>query len=69
MSKRADGDTSWHREQIRKACRGLFAAEGTVEEALDAVLQAAQREFGVRVIFTAPALMRIDGCEYRWPDA
>jgi hypothetical protein len=33
MSKRAPDDTSWHREQISKACRGVFAAEGTVEEA------------------------------------
>jgi hypothetical protein len=60
---------SKHHEQITKACRQLFAAEGTVEEALDAVLEAARREYGWTVVIHRPAELRIDGCEYRWPDA
>src|SRR6516164_6371193 len=35
--------TDWHCEQISKACRALFAAEGTVEEALSVVLEAARK--------------------------
>ena len=69
MSRRPPGDNSYHCEQIAKACRALFQREGTVEEALDAVLQAAKHEYGWRIIVHHPAEFRIDGYEYRWPDA
>jgi len=61
-------NTSRHREQISKACRALFVAEGTVEEALSVVLETARREFGWHVVVVHPAQMRIDGCPYQWPE-
>jgi hypothetical protein len=64
-----DDGTAWHREQIAKAARCLFAADGTIEQALDSVLQAARHEFGCTVIITRPAVLHIDGYSYRWPDA
>jgi hypothetical protein len=58
---------SWHRAEIVKACRGLFECGGVLEDALDCAVLAAQHEFAARVVFTAPAQMRVDGFEYRWP--
>jgi hypothetical protein len=57
------------RRYVVVACSGNVVEVGFIEEALDCVMLAAEHEFGVRVIFVAPALMRIDGFEYRWPDA
>ena len=55
--------------QIQKAARGLFAANGVIEQALDAVIFAAVKEFGCRIVFSAPARIVIDGCKYEWPTA
>jgi hypothetical protein len=57
----------WHREQVIKAVRYFFECGATVEEGLDAVMEAARREFGTRVIIRRPCEMRIDGYDYRWP--
>jgi hypothetical protein len=62
-------DTAWHTVQVIKATRGLLAAEGTIEEALDAVMLAARHEFGCTVIVTTPARLRIDGHDWSWPEA
>jgi hypothetical protein len=70
MSKRHPGTPALQpRERLIAAARGVFAAEGTVEEALSAVLVAAEQSFSCRIIFDAPAQLRIDGFSYRWPDA
>jgi len=58
----------WHTAQLVLAARKMLDAGGTIEDALDAVIEAAKRQFGVRVIFTAPAEIRIDGFSYRWPE-
>ena len=59
----------WHRLQIIKAARRLFAdGDGTIEEALDAVVQAARQEFGCVVLITKPMHMRVDGYEYQYPE-
>jgi hypothetical protein len=68
MSKRPPDDYSWHREQIARTARRMFEQGGTVEDALDAVLQAAKREYGWTVVITSPAVLRIDGYDWRWPD-
>jgi hypothetical protein len=67
MSRRRRDDTRWHQEQVRKACRALFAAEGTVEEALSAVLEAARREYGWHITIHHPCELVIDGYPYQWP--
>jgi hypothetical protein len=64
-NKPAD-DTAWHVLQ-QKAARGLFAADGVIEDALDAVICAAVKEFGCRVVFTASARLIVDGAKYEWP--
>lgn len=66
VNKLADG-TAWHVLQIQKAARALFAADGVIEQALDAVICAAVKEFGCRVVFTAPARLIVDGAKYEWP--
>jgi hypothetical protein len=33
------------------------------------LLEAARREYGWRVVVTTPAVLRIDGHDWRWPDA
>jgi len=59
----------WHRLQIIKACRRLFCdADGVIEDALSAVLEAARQEFGCVIIITTPAIMRVDGHSYTWPE-
>jgi hypothetical protein len=58
----------WHRQRIAQACRGMFECGGVIEDALDAVMLAAQHEFGIsRIVVHRPAELRIDGFEYRWP--
>jgi hypothetical protein len=46
----------------------MLESGGTVEDGLSAVLEAARQEYGWTVVIHRPALMRIDGCEYRWPE-
>jgi hypothetical protein len=58
---------AWHRERIAQACHGLFDAGGVLEDALDAVVLAAEREFSARIIIHRPAELRVDGVPYQWP--
>jgi hypothetical protein len=60
-------NTTRHVLHIQKAARGLFAADGVIEDALDAVICAAVKEFDCRVVFTAPARLIVDGAKYEWP--
>jgi hypothetical protein len=69
MSKRAPDDTSWHREQVIRACRQWLERGAVVEDCLSAATEAARREFGCAIRITTPAELRIDGYSYRWPDA
>jgi hypothetical protein len=46
MTKRRPDDYSWYCEQISRTARAMFEKGGTVEDGLDAVLQAAKREYG-----------------------
>jgi hypothetical protein len=69
MSKQPGQTAIQPRLRLIKAARLLFDAEGTVEEALSAVLIAAEQSFACRIVFDTPATLRIDGYSYRWPDA
>jgi hypothetical protein len=66
----ADAHTlNWHRLQIIKAARSLFAnGDGVIEDALSAVLEAARREFNCTVRITKPMHMRVDGYDYQYPE-
>jgi hypothetical protein len=61
-------DAAWRTAQIVKAARSLFVADGTVEEALDAVIRGACEEFGCRIVVVAPARFIVDGVEFQWPE-
>jgi hypothetical protein len=60
-----DTDLEWHTQQVAKAARQLFQAGGVLEQSLDACLLAAQHEWLVQVVVTAPAKLRIDGGDVR----
>lgn len=60
-------DLSWHVDKITKAARCLYAAGGTLEEALDAVLRGARDEWSCRIEFMNPARMMINGGQFEWP--
>jgi hypothetical protein len=42
------------------AARKLLGGGGTIEEALDAVIEAARREFGVRVVVSVPCRLLVE---------
>jgi hypothetical protein len=51
---------------IRNA-RVFLAEGGTIEDALDCVMEAARREFACRVLVEQPMRLRIDGHTHIWP--
>ena len=59
-----------HREQVIQATRHFLEVGGTLEAALDLVVEGARREFGgLRIFVHRPAELRIDGVMSRWPHA
>jgi hypothetical protein len=64
---RKPDDVQYHIDLIFKHTRRLLELGGTVEQCLDLVLESARREFCCRVLVRAPACIRIDGHDYRWP--
>jgi hypothetical protein len=56
-----------HVNRIIEHTRRLLSLDGTIEQALDLVLEAARREFQCRVLAIKPTCIRIDGYDYTWP--
>jgi hypothetical protein len=63
-----DAAARYHTDQLVQTARKMLEAGSTIEDALDAVIEAAKREFGVRVVVSVPAQLLVDGGVFTWPE-